>query len=315
MIENLPTFVQFPKMVQYFNQSLKLKFPGYKKDYYLATFSKILTIANYQYFPTFSSTEALNTCSIFSKKMSFFQIKDLQEQEVIIEDNLNGNTAVKDIPFFHERHIWYPIFLKCFQPSFHNQLKKSNYLMEESYAYFNKFDNTSEYHWLIYVSIILALIQPKKSKNITKSQSMNAEIGEFFEWSDPPKIVNSYFYAIYIQMLLWLKLVILKPEKILSFKKSIKERNKITELHMSFYRYKISKPLYGKPLIISLHEEKKKYSSESYCSRLSREKYLLDLLGIKDLEKSEEVLSIIKKEFLIIQGCSLEDEDEIIIID
>lgn len=310
-IENLPTFIQFPKMVQYFNQSLKLKFPGYKKDYYLVTFSKILTIANYQYFPTFSSTEALNTCSIFSKKMSFFQIKDLQEQEVIIANNLNGNTTVKDIPFFYEKHIWYPIFLKCFQPAFQNQLKKSNYLLQESYAYFNRSDNTLEYQWLIYVSIILSLIQPKK----TKSRSINAEIGEFFEWSKPSKTVISYFYAIYIQMLLWLKLVILKPEKILSFKKSIKERNKITELHMSFYRYKISKPLYGKPLIISLHEEKKKYSSESYCSRLSREKYLLDLLGIKDIDNSEEVLSIIKKEFLLIQGCSLEEDEEIIIID
>lgn len=303
-------------MVQYFNQSLKSKFPEYKKDYYLVTFAKILTMANYEYFPTFSSTESLNTCSLFAKKISFFRIKDLQESELITEDHINENASLKDIPFFYERHLWYPIFVKYFQPSLNNQLKKSNYLTEESLAsYYNLPDNTSDNLWLIYVSIILALIQPKKSRNTKKYQLINVEIGELFDWSNLTKTVNSYFYAIYIQMLIWLKMVILKPEKILSFKKTIKERNKITELHMSFYRYKISKPLYGKPLIISLHEEKKKFISESYSSRISRDNYLLDLLGIKNLDDSEEVLSTIKKEFLTIQGCYLEDENEIVIID
>jgi hypothetical protein len=273
-------------------------------------------MANYEYFPTFSSTESLNTCSLFAKKISFFRIKDLQESELITEDHINENASLKDIPFFYERHLWYPIFVKYFQPSLNNQLKKSNYLTEESLAsYYNLPDNTSDNLWLIYVSIILALIQPKKSRNTKKYQLINVKIGELFDWSNITKTVNSYFYAIYIQMLIWLKMVILKPEKILSFKKTIKERNKITELHMSFYRYKISKPLYGKPLIISLHEEKKKFSSESYSSRISRDNYLLDLLGIKDLDDSEEVLSTIKKEFLTIQGCYLEDENEIVIID
>lgn len=315
LIENLPAFIQFPKMIQYFNQTLITKFPEYKMDYYLVTFAKILSMANYEYFPTFSSTESLNTCSLFAKKISFFRIKDLPESDSVTEDHFNGNATLKEVPFFYERHLWYPIFVKYLQSSFKSQLKKSNYLMEECYAYFNTPNDTSDNNWLIYVSFILALIQPKKSKNTKKSQQLNEEIGELFDWSIPSKSVNSYFFAIYLQMLIWLKMVILKPEKILSFKKTIKERHKITELHMSFYRYKISKPLYGKPMIRLLHEEKKKLSSESYCSRISRDNYLLDLLCIKDLDNSEAILSIIKKEFLTIQGYNLEDENEIIIID